>query len=219
LWFKGFLTPKTVTKQRCIRLPLRQMMKIMSLTKSGLFFTLLLCCSVVLCAQSPDPDKSPMDMSYAPHNYPILKFQGKVKNGGPLARVVYSRPQKDGRELFGKAIKYGEIWRLGANEATEVEFFTAATLQGKKIPKGRYTLYCIPQPDQWTLIISKDLNSWGAFSYKQANDLIRVPLPVKKGVAPVLEFFTLFFNENNHLTIGWDDVRVVVPVEFVTLPK
>lgn len=84
----------------------------------------------------------------------------------------------------------------------------------KKISKGRYTLYCIPQPDQWTLIINKDLNSWGAFSYKQANDLMRVPLPVKKGVAPALEFFTMFFNENNHLIIGWDDVRVVVPVEL-----
>jgi hypothetical protein len=188
-------------------------------SKNRFFFGFFICYTLAVLAQVPEPDKSPMDMSYAPHNYPILKFQGKVKNRGPLARIVYSRPQKDGRELFGKTIKYGEIWRLGANEATEIEFFTNVTLQGKKIPKGRYTLYCIPQPEQWTLIVNKDLNSWGAFSYQQTNDLLRVVLPVKKGVQPALEFFTMFFNDNNHLIIAWDDVRVEVPFEFVTLPK
>src|ERR1700753_4009541 len=67
-------------------------------------------------------DNSPLDMSYYPVDYPVLKIQDKVTE--PLvARVVYSRPQKRGRKLFGDLINYGEVWRLGANEATEVEFF------------------------------------------------------------------------------------------------
>src|ERR1700733_15232085 len=62
-------------------------------------------------------DSSPMDMSYYPVNYPVLKIQDK-SNKPLIARVVYSRPQKKGRALFGELVKYGEVWRLGANEAT-----------------------------------------------------------------------------------------------------
>ncbi|HMX78835.1 MAG TPA: DUF2911 domain-containing protein, partial [Ferruginibacter sp.] len=70
----------------------------------------------------PPLDKSPMDVSYYPVNYPLLKVQGKSTE--PLvARVIYSRPQKNGRVIFGELIGYGSVWRLGANEATEIEFY------------------------------------------------------------------------------------------------
>ncbi len=180
---------------------------------------LLLCFSFVLLsmatlAQGPEPDKSPLDISYAPHNYPILKFQGKQPSAMPYARVVYSRPQKNGRQLFGNEIKYNEIWRLGANESTELELFRNANIAGKAIPKGRYTLFCIPTPDKWTLVLSKDNYTWGAFSYKPANDLVRVSVPVTRLTSPPVEYFTIYFNENNHLVITWDDIRVVAPVVF-----
>src|ERR1700741_4977067 len=90
-----------------------------------LFACLLLLMSSFLAnaQQKPtDLDKSPMDMSYYPQNYPNLKMNGKV-NDAPIARVVYSRPQKNGRQIFGGIVKYGEVWRLGANEDTEIEFF------------------------------------------------------------------------------------------------
>ena len=70
----------------------------------------------------PALDKSPMDMSYFPADYPILKTQNKA-NVPPVARVVYSRPQKDNRPIFGQLIEYNKVWRLGANEATEVKKF------------------------------------------------------------------------------------------------
>src|SRR5687767_5582651 len=99
---------------------------------------------IYLVAQTvlPPVDKSPMDMSYYPANYPVLKIQAKTKES-PVARVVYSRPQKAGRVIFGSLVKYGEVWRLGANEATEIEFFRNVRLGGKKISKGRYTLCAI----------------------------------------------------------------------------
>ena len=82
----------------------------------------------------PPLDKSPMDMSYYPVNYPILKIQNKVTE--PLAiRVIYSRPQLNGRKVFGGLQEYGEVWRLGANEATEIEFFKDVTINNKKIKK------------------------------------------------------------------------------------
>ncbi len=169
-----------------------------------------------LTAQVPEPDKSPMDISYAPAGYPIQKFQGKQKNNMPLARVIYSRPQVNGRTLFGTEIKYNEIWRLGANESSELELFRSATIGGKHIPKGRYTLFCIPTPDKWTIILSKDIYTWGAFSYKQSNDIARISLPVTRLPNVSLEYFTMFFTDTNQLVIQWDDLKVIVPFTFAS---
>ena len=83
----------------------------------------------------PEVDKSPMDMSYWPANYPILKMSGKAKDQ-PIARVIYGRPLKNGRSIFGGIIKYNDIWRMGANEATEIEFFNNVKIAGKPVAKG-----------------------------------------------------------------------------------
>ena len=83
----------------------------------------------------PDVDKSPMDVSYYPNNYPILKIQNKATE--PLAaRILYSRPQKQGRKVFGELVEYGKVWRLGANEATEIEFYKDVKIGGKKYLKA-----------------------------------------------------------------------------------
>jgi hypothetical protein len=187
------------------------MMNVMAKT---VFTCLLFFLLHTLTAQVPEPDKSPMDISYAPSGYPIQKFQGKQKNNLPLARVIYSRPQVNGRTLFGNEIRYNEIWRLGANESTELELFRSAIIGGKTIPKGRYTLFCIPNADKWTIIINKDNFSWGAFSYKQGNDVVRVIIPVERVSGQRAEFFTIYFNEKNHLVIMWDSMRATVPVDF-----
>jgi len=80
-----------------------------------------------------------MDMSYYPNGYPVLKIQDKITE--PLiARVIYSRPQKNGRVIFGELLEYGKVWRLGANEATEIEFFKDVKNNNKKKKKGRYTM-------------------------------------------------------------------------------
>jgi len=134
---------------------------------SLLFFSLIL----TLCAvaqngaskQIPAVDKSPLDVSYYPANYPILKIQDRTLE--PLiARVIYSRPQKNGREVFGNLVEYNQIWRLGANEATEIEFYRDVTLGTTKIKKGRYTLYALPKTESWTLIVNRDTDTWGSFN-------------------------------------------------------
>src|SRR4029078_12566918 len=90
----------------------------------------------------PPLDKSPMDMCYYPSNYPVLKIQDKITEPA-VARVIYSRPQKNGRLIFGDLVEYGKVWRLGANEATEIEFFRSVKIGDKKVERGRYTLYAI----------------------------------------------------------------------------
>ena len=84
-------------------------------------------------------DRSPMDLVYFPTDYPLLKMAGKTK-AAPLMRIIYSRPQKQGRPIFGGLVQYNLPWRLGANEATEIEFFSAATVAGKQVKPGRVIL-------------------------------------------------------------------------------
>jgi hypothetical protein len=167
-------------------------------------------------AQSPATtstlDNSPLDMSYYPVDYPVLKIQNKVSD--PLiARVVYSRPQKRGRKLFGDLVTYGEVWRLGANEATEIEFFRDVKVDNKVIKKGRYTLYALVNEDKWTLIFNKETDTWGAFRYDSVKDILRATVPVEKQDS-ITEAFSIAFQKAQKgadLVITWDDVLVRLP--------
>ena len=175
---------------------------------------LLLVSATVLAQPKPtDLDKSPMDMSYWPSNYPIIKLNGKVKDA-PIARVIYGRPQKNNRVIFDGIVKYNEMWRLGANEATEIEFLKNVKINNKAIAKGRYTLYCIPLEDKWTIIVSKDNYCWGNYSYNPKNDVTRIDIKVEKNTETV-EAFTTYFDETKtgaNLVFMWDDVKAQLPI-------
>lgn len=170
-----------------------------------------------LLAQSPLPsvDKSPMDMSYYPDRYPVLKIQNKITE--PLAvRVVYSRPQKAGRVILGELVKYGEVWRLGANEATEIEFYKHVHLGAKKINKGRYTLYAVVNENSWTIIVNKETDTWGSFKYDAKKDVARIDVPVQKTDSAVENLVMVFEKSAGgcNLVIAWDNVKVSVPFTF-----
>ena len=163
----------------------------------------------------PPLDKSPMDMSYYPVNYPVLKIQDKITE--PLvARVIYSRPQKSGRVIFGELVKYGEVWRIGANEATEIEFYKHVRIAGKKIPRGRYTLYAIANETSWTMIINKETDTWGSFKYNAKKDVLRVEVPAQKTDASI-ESLSMVFEKTTwgmNLVVAWDMVKVALPISF-----
>jgi hypothetical protein len=183
------------------------------------FWLTLSCCLAMLAAAAQDSiravpvDKSPMDMSYFPDQYPLLKFQGKAP-ATPLIRIIYGRPQKDGRTIFGELIQYGEVWRIGANEATEIEFYKDATIGGKKVVKGRYTLYCIPTATDWTFIINKDTDTWGAFKYDSKKDVVRVKVKATP-MATVVEALSLSFQKTAtgaNLLVSWDKMSAKLPI-------
>jgi hypothetical protein len=152
-------------------------------------------------------DISPMDMSYCPDDYPI----SKMANAGiqpPLARVIYSRPHLQGRVLFQNLLKYGEPWRLGANESTELDLYHDAVIQGKKIKAGRYVMYCIPQPDNWTIIINSNIDSWGLHP-DSTKDIVHFIIPVKQ-TANHLEYYTMMFDKTSggaDLLMAWDNLE------------
>lgn len=183
-----------------------------------LFVSMLLGMTLVKAqsvAQPSNLDTSPLDMSYYPVNYPVLKIQDKMSE--PLvARVVYSRPQKRGRKLFGDLIGYGQIWRLGANEATEIEFFRDVKIDNKAVKKGRYTLYALVNEDKWILILNKETDTWGAFRYDSAKDVLRTTVPVEKRT-DVEEAFSMSFQKDAKgadLVISWDDLLVKLPINW-----
>lgn len=159
-------------------------------------------------------DISPMDMSYHPADYPKLKM-AKTTVTSPLARVVYSRPHLQGRKLFNDVLKYGEPWRLGANEATELDLYSDAVIQGKKIKAGRYVLYCIPQQDKWTIVLNSNIDSWG-LQPDPSKDITRIEVPVQQ-TRNSLEFFTMIFLQSASgadLLMAWDNVEIKLPISF-----
>lgn len=168
-------------------------------------------------------DQSPMDMCYYPPDYPVMKMNC-MDTSGPLARVIYSRPQKKGRQIFGtdeqSLVEYGKQWRLGANEATEIEFFGPVTILGKRVEKGRYVMYCIPQPDHWTVVLNSNLDSWG-LQMDENRDLVRFDIKTQEQ-SPVVEYFTMEFMKalnGADLLMTWDHVKAVLPVRQLEPPK
>jgi len=146
--------------------------------------------------------KSPTDISYA-------KADRKAK---PEIKVIYSRPQKNGRDIFGSLVKYDKVWRTGADEATEIKLFKDVTMGDKAIKAGTYSLFTIPGKKEWTIIINSDLDSWGAYTYDKSKDIARIKVPVTSG--DTLEAFSIAFkkvDKGYHLVMGWDTARVEVP--------
>ena len=151
----------------------------------------------------PDLDKSPMDVASYPTDY---------KNADKLAKVTYSRPQLKGRSL-NELAPDEKVWRTGANEAAEITLYKDMKLGETKVKAGTYTLYAIPEKDNYTIIISKDLNVWGSYFYKETNDVARLKVPVTEA-ADSLEYFSMVFTKADNgivLNFGWDKVRVAVP--------
>jgi hypothetical protein len=182
-----------------------------------LFFGLTVITTTVKAQfKAPALDKSPMDMSYYPNNFPILKIQNKA-NEPLLARVLYSRPQKNGRSVFGDLIEYGKIWRLGANECTEIELYKDAKIDNTRLKKGRYSMYAIPYQDKWTLIFNRETDIWGAFQYDDKKDVLRTDLKLEKQQDPI-EAFTLLFDKTAsgaNMVMAWDNVKATLPITFI----
>ncbi|MFD2518090.1 DUF2911 domain-containing protein [Salinimicrobium flavum] len=151
-------------------------------------------------------DVSPLD---------VVLFRGE--NNEPLAKVLYSRPQAREREVFGKLVPYGEVWRTGANEATEITLFQDMQVGDKIIKKGTYTLFTIPHEKEWIVILNNSTNIWGAYDYHVEKDVARITVPVRTSKTRI-EALSMAFEpiENGaKLQIGWDDRYVEIPFKKV----
>ena len=149
----------------------------------------------------PGLDKSPMDAASFPSSYKVAD---------KAVKVVYGRPQLNGRSLSELAPN-GKQWRTGANEAAEITFYKDMTVGGKSVKAGTYTMSTIPGDKEWTIILSSDLNVWGAYFYNEANDVVRITAKASTG-SDSLEAFSIMFDDKCTMHMGWGNVRVEVPM-------
>ena len=129
--------------------------------------------------------------------------------GGAEVWVDYGRPTKRGRVIFGDVVPWNAVWRTGANAATQLNTSADLVVGGAKVPAGKYTLWTLPTPSGWKLIINKQTGQWGT-EYSAEQDLVRVDAKVETLAAPVEQLVIAF--ESGALTITWDKARVSVPV-------
>ncbi|MGD0162406.1 MAG: DUF2911 domain-containing protein [Candidatus Sulfotelmatobacter sp.] len=124
--------------------------------------------------------------------------------------INYHRPLANGRQIWGKVVPYGQVWRAGANENTTITFSDPVTIEGRPLDKGAYGLHMIPGENQWTVIFSKTSSAWGSFSYKQDEDALRVT--VKPQTAELHDALAYDFDDlkpdSTVVTLRWDKVAV-----------
>ncbi len=165
-----------------------------------------------IISHNPNLDLSPMDMVYFPEDYTVLKMTNQISEP-PIARVIYSRPRIQGRKIFGDLLKYDIAWRLGANEATEIQFYKEVAIQGNKIPAGRYILYCIPKEKSWTIVLNSNTDSWG-LRMDKSKDLYKFIVPVMQTTYQE-EYFTMNFEgkrKGMNLVMSWDNEIIRLPI-------
>ncbi len=152
-------------------------------------------------------DASPMDLV-------LYKNQDEAV----VARVIYSRPMKRDREIFGKLVPYNEVWRTGANEATELTLYQDMKVADVVVEAGTYTLYTIPAETEWTVILNNKTNTWGAYEYSDIEDKVRIKVPVRNSPTTIESLSIAFAPQadGTDLLIGWDNKYVEVPFKAVS---
>ena len=133
--------------------------------------------------------------------------------GGAHLAVDYGRPFKRGRPIFGGIVPWGEVWRTGANAATGFTTTRDLEIGGATVPAGRYTLWSLPTPSGWKLIVNKQTGQWGT-EYHPEQDLVRVDMQTRR-LPETVEKFTIMLDpagSGGVLRLQWDDTEAFVPV-------
>lgn len=139
----------------------------------------------------------------------------KQRVGLTDVEIDYSRPGVKGRDIFGGMIPYGKVWRTGANKATKIVFSTPVKLNGTAIPAGTYALMTIPDKNEWTIIINKGADQWGAYKYDEKTDLVRfkaTPIAIDRSIETFSIDLSDLRDESATLKLVWD--KTVVPIKL-----
>jgi len=172
--------------------------------RTGLLICVLLA-SVTAAAQ--DPVKS--------RPSPLAIVSSRYKD--TYIKITYSQPHKRGRSIFGGIVPYGQVWRTGANEATEVTITRDIKINGTDLKAGTYSLFTIPGKDSWTIVINSELGLWGSYNYNMRLDVLRFDVPVTAVTDFVYEAFTILIDPRNasaDIVLAWDRSKVLIPIQF-----
>ncbi len=152
------------------------------------------------------------------YSVPALSPRQKVEQQFSMSKISidYGRPGVKGRTIFGNLVPYGQVWRAGANSSTKITFGQSINFGGKIVPAGTYGLFIIPTEKEWKIILNKDFQQWGAYTYDPKQDVVDVTVPVKK-LADKQEWFEITLDptdENTgNLVIKWDYTEAEIPLK------
>jgi Protein of unknown function (DUF2911) len=175
--------------------------------------SLLLFASLSFAQQVKSASAAPSAQEKAARPSPPAKASCSLGDGATVT-VDYSSPRAKGRKIYGGLVPYGDVWRLGANEATTFAPSSDVTVGGTKVPAGSYTLFAIPNQDKWTLIISKKTGEWGTKYAGSDSDLARVDMKTSTLPLPV-ENFTITFDKSGSgctMRVEWEKTRASVDI-------
>lgn len=132
-------------------------------------------------------------------------------NGNTLT-IDYHQPSVKGREIWGGLVPYGKVWRAGANETTSFSLSADAKINDKWVAAGKYAFFVIPNEKEWTIILNKTIK-WGAFSYKQEEDVLRFSVPVEQ-LEESTEKLTYSISEKGQVSLRWAKAKASFWVKF-----
>ena len=156
--------------------------------------------------------------AYSQWNIPVASPRQTVEQQFSMAKISldYGRPAVKGRKVFGELVPFGQVWRAGANGATKITFEQSIDFGGKIVPAGTYGVFVIPQEKEWKIILNKDANQWGAYSYDERLNVIDITVPTQK-LTEAQEVFEIALNpkdENNvDMVFKWDLTKVMVSLK------
>ncbi|MDJ1469006.1 DUF2911 domain-containing protein [Cytophagaceae bacterium DM2B3-1] len=179
-------------------------------------------------AQHISQDSGPQIIDRDPNTAQADSVITPIQRASPIAiatykkstiyiKVTYGQPLKRGREIFGKLEPYGQIWRTGSNEATEVTTTQDLQIGNKVLKAGTYTLFTVPDKDKWKIIFNSDLGQWGAYTYDPSKDVLTTEV-TSTNAEQLYEAFFITFNQiptGVEMILTWDKTKVVIPMTFV----
>ena len=154
-------------------------------------------------------------LEIAPRPSPVAVTSCRYKD--TYVKITYCQPHKRGREIFGSLVPFGQVWRTGANEATEILLTRDIEINGIPLKAGSYSIFSIPEKDKWTIIFNADLGLWGSYNYNSKMDVLRVEAPTEKLTSVVYEPFTISLDSKNDkadLVFQWDKTKVTLSLKF-----
>lgn len=152
------------------------------------------------------------------YSVPAASPRQKVEQQFSMSKISvdYGRPGVKGRKIFGELVPYGQVWRAGANSSTKITFGQSVNFGGKVVPAGTYGLFIVPTEKDWKVILNKDFQQWGAYTYDPKQDVVDVTVPVNK-LTDKQEWFEITLNptdENSgNLVIKWDMAQAEVALK------
>ncbi|WP_010522158.1 DUF2911 domain-containing protein [Aquimarina agarivorans] len=186
--------------------------------KTLLIFTFFTVCTSLFAQDFEKVDPSPLDVTYYPAKAAKRFFESspdKIAALNPKIKVLYSRPQKKGREIFGNLVPFDKLWRAGANEIPELILNVPVEIGGKIIETGTYSFAILPTKDNWTLYINSATDMWGVYTYDKSKNIAEAKAATVTSKSDIEAFSIALYKKSEntvHLKMGWDKTVAEFPI-------